>query len=328
VGKLHNYPTLSEFSILASREGSFAPAKEYTQARKTCANCSESQHSSGSPLLQAQPQPTFMPVASSRAKHMTESVRRAYRRSDSLRDSNEWDFLSSFPAVPGTLHKINITTRSPPTPSKQWSVSHGARSGILKSPKVSDYSKPAMTSIRHRPSQASIFTGDTGRTAVKQIKHTPNLSSSSSSSNDLQTPTSPCLETMPKVHERQSHDGSDIDDEFTLVSNGEEAIHWTKQTSDLRQFSPTRSRPSERESRSSSYPSPSPTSRSRLPLPTKKFVSSPSKPRSQSPASPTKSDGQQPKLDQRTRDRFGFSPSTAKVRPPNSVTPSHIRRGI
>lgn len=331
VGKIHNYSTLSEFSILASREGGFLPA-EYTQSRKSCANCSESQRSSGSALSQAQPQPTCMPIASSRTKHMTESARRAYRRSDSPRGSNEWDFLSSFPAVPGTLHKINLTTRSAPTPSKQWSVSHGARSGILKSPKLSDHSEPVMTSIRHRPSQASIFTADTGRTAVKQSKHTPNLSSSSSSSNDLQTPTSPSrngLKAMPKVHhEHQSRDASDIDDEFALVSNGEEAIHWTKQTSDLRQLSPTRSGPSERENQSSSYPSLSSTSRSRLPLPTKKFVSSPSKPKSQSPASPTKSDSQQSKLDQRTRDRFGFSPSPTRVRPSNSVAPSHIRRGM
>jgi len=332
VGKIHNYPTLSEFSILASRGGSFLPAEEYTHSRKSWANCSESQRSSGSALSHAQPQPTFIPVASSRTKHMTESARRAYRRSDSPRGSNEWDFLSSFPAVPGTLHKINLTSRSAPTPSKQWSVSQGARSGILKSPKLSDHSEPVMTSIRHRPSQASIFTADTGRTIVKQSKHTQNLSSSSSSSNDLQTPTSPLrngLETMPKVHhEHQGHDASDIDDEFTLVSNGAEVIHWTKQTSDLRQLSPTRSRPSERENQSSSYPSPSPTSRSRLPLPTRKIVSSPSKPRSQSPASPTKSDGQQSKLDRRTRDRFGFGPSTAQVRSPNSVIPSHIRRGM
>ena len=331
VGKIYNYPILSEFSILASREGDFLPA-EYTQSRKGCANCSESQRSSGSALSQAQPQPTFMPIASSRTKHMTENARRVHRRSDSPRGSNEWDFLSSFPAVPGTLHKINLTTRSTPTPSKQWSVSHGARSGILKSPKPSDHSEPVMTSIRHRPSQASTFTADTGRTAVKQLKHTQNLSSSSSSSNDLQTPTSPSrngLEMMPKVHhEHQGHDASDIDDEFALVSNGEEAIHWTKQTSDLRQLSPTRSRPSERENRSSSSPSLSSTSRSRLPLPTQKLVSSPSKPRSQSSASPTKSDGQQSKLDQRARDRFGFSPSPTRVRPPNPVTSSHIKRGM
>jgi hypothetical protein len=117
------------------------------------------------------------------------------------------------------------------------------------------------------------------------------------------------------VNSSQFGSASDTDDGFTLVLN-EEAIHWSKQTSDLRQSSPTRpSFTGQHTPDSYSYLSPLPTSRSKLHLPTK-LTTSPFRSSTQSTASPTKSDGWRTKLDQKTSGRFGFNPSAAKVKSP------------
>ncbi len=131
VSMVRDYHTLSELKTLASRNGNALPAGEHSQAYRSRTSFSESlaaQRSSGSTFSRAQPRSTFVPVTSNGPKHMAESVRRTHHRNDSSGGSDEWDFLSSFPAVPGT--RINPTIRSAPTtPSKKWSVPHGVHGG-------------------------------------------------------------------------------------------------------------------------------------------------------------------------------------------------------
>lgn len=292
-----------------SRGGNVLPSRlveEHAEAQKTRAKHpvpSETYQSSGSvpsPVHGFKSQSIASPGPSSREKHMPFESLRTHHRFNSSKASEEWSFV---PIVPKPHHQKTQSNQSVPiSPSKKHAISRGTGTGELMSPKLpfAPGTLPQASTIpaRHRPSPISTDVPINGsRIIAERSRHTPNSSSSSSqssfssSSQDLKTPTTPSRkkDRFPKIFDFSSRGGmNDADEDFTIVLNEEEAIHWTKQTSDLRQPSPTRPSWTGQQT-PDSYPSP----QSKLRLPTK--LPSSFRSTTQSPASPVKPDSRRTK---------------------------------
>lgn len=303
------------------------PVKEYSEVQQDRAKLpadSATYPSSGSVPSQThglKSQPALLPLSPRKEKHMAGGM---HHRSISSKTSDEWTLISSVPTAPGHHQKTHSSQSVPATPSKKQVNSQNSGAGELVSPKMPSMpgtpTRITTTPTRHRPSP--IFTGiptNSSKTTVERPYHISNLSSSSSqssvssSSYDLKTPLTPLRkkDRLPLTINSSQHT-DDTDEEFTIVLNEDEAIHWTKQTSDLRQPSPTRSNWTGRTTPGSySYPSQQLKLRSPIKMPTSPFKSS-----TQSPASPTKPDNRKVKQDQKTKNRFGLSPRSVKAKPP------------
>ncbi|KAF9454799.1 hypothetical protein P691DRAFT_199504 [Macrolepiota fuliginosa MF-IS2] len=312
-------------------------AEEHSEAQQIRAKLpsrSVPHQSSGSTSSQLRIGFTPQPIVSASSlseKHMDSSTR--VHRSIPSKSSDEWTLVSSPLIAPGH-HKTSSSLSAPTTPSKKQAISQSVGTGNFTNPRIPTTPRTPVrpSAIPTRPRPSPIITGisaPSGGTTAVHPHHTPNLSTSSShsssSSKDLETPVTPSnrKDRLPKIFDSSQYGKvEEADEDFTIVLNEDEAVHWTKQTSDLRQPSPTRSNWPTTPS-SHSYPSPQTKLR-----PQTKMTASPFRSSAQPPATPTQPDSHKGKQDQKTKGRFGLSPRSGKTKSPSKSAGDTIMFGI
>lgn len=246
-------------------------------------------------------------------KHMLEPTTQHQPTSSS--SSDDWSLISG-QATPERSQLIHPNHSVPTTPSKKQTFPQSVTPGNLTSPKMPATLRTPikvlpLTPTRSRPSPINTAGTPTRGSGpiVQRSHHTPNSSTSStssSSSQDVNTPRTPShrRSQFPRVINPSKF--ASAEDEFTIVLNEDEAIHWTKQTSDLRQPSPTRSNwIGENPSNTYSYPT-----SQQNPRPPMKMT--PSRSNDQRLTAAARPDSRGIKQDQANKSWFSLSPRNGK----------------
>ncbi len=295
---------------------SLALIEEHSEEQETHANSSpppKTYQSLGSiPTQHREPDAQLIP--SRRLPNNTTHLVELHHQTTPSTSSDEWSLISgqNVPEHPPLSAYPNQL--APLTPSKKRTLPLNINSGNFTSPKTpvtlhTLIKVPPLTPSRSRRSAIVSVQTSSGGSAVHRSHHTPNSrtpSTSSSSSQDVNTPRTPSHKRDQFSRIFNPSKFVNAEDDFTIVLNKDEAIHWTNQTSDLRQPSPTRSHwKREKSTDSYSYPSPQ-----QKPYPPPNVT--PSKSNSQRLASPTKSGSRGTKQDQATKSWFSLSPRNGK----------------